>query len=121
LHFIDAHITEYRQALLLHEGVVGRGLFLENAVTGFFMARWLVPMGVVFVVRHMSPVLRSLIWNGVLLMLDHPYVKRQQVKPDASPNCLDGSVRKIGKLFSVMLRHHNLRVITDTTPVVFFA
>jgi hypothetical protein len=36
----------------LHEGVIGCGLFFKLAETGFFVARWLVPVAGVFVVGH---------------------------------------------------------------------
>ena len=56
LNLVDAHITEHRQAFGFHVSVVRRGLFFEDAVTGFLVASWFVPVAGVFIVRHaMSP------------------------------------------------------------------
>ena len=60
LHLVDAHVAEHRQTLLLHVSVIRRGLFFENAVTGFFVTRWLVPVGAVFIVRHIDSCLMFL-------------------------------------------------------------
>jgi hypothetical protein len=52
LYFADPNASEDRNALLFHEGVVGGGLLFELAKSGFFIARWLVPVAGVFVVGH---------------------------------------------------------------------
>jgi hypothetical protein len=52
LYFADPYTSEDGNALLLHERVIGCGLLLELAETGFFIARWLVPVAGVFIVGH---------------------------------------------------------------------
>src|SRR5690606_24628565 len=55
LHLADAQVTIYRYAFFFHEGVVGSGLLLELPEPRLFMARRLVPMRPVLVVRHLVP------------------------------------------------------------------
>jgi len=52
LHFAYADAAEHRDALGRHEGVVGGGLLLELAESGLARAGRLVPVGLVFFVRH---------------------------------------------------------------------
>ena len=52
LHFVNAHIAKHWQAFGFHVGVIGRGLFFENAVAGLFVAGRLVPVAGVFIVWH---------------------------------------------------------------------